>query len=178
MTEDRALVAQFERTRSESAFRELYRRHTPYLYGLAYRLAAAAPDSAEDLVEETWLRAIGALDTFGWRSRLRSWLAGILVNCHREQARRAARTEPGLAGDAVSVGRADPDPGVAIDLERLLARLADGYREVVVLHHVYGYTHAEIGELLGISEGTSKSQLARGLARLREWYPDAEPTGE
>ena len=56
----------------------------------------------------------------------------------------------------------------AVDVERALARLPDRYREVVILHDINGYTHAEIADLLGIKEGTSKSQLNRGRARLRE----------
>ena len=177
MTDDRELVTAFLRHRGEADFRELYRRHTPYLFGIAHRVAGGATDVAEDLVEEAWLRALQRLDRFEWRSRLRTWLAGILLNCHRERARTDARAAPMANGvDLVAASPAVP-PEDTIDLENALARLADGYREVVVLYHVYGYTHAEIGEVLGISTGTSKSQLARGLTRLREmWTPPGAET--
>lgn len=67
-------------------------------------------------------------------------------------------------------------PVARIDVERALADLPAGYREVVVLHDVEGYTHREIGELLGIEEGTSKSQLARGRTRLRRLLDGSRKT--
>ncbi len=60
-----------------------------------------------------------------------------------------------------------PDPSQRIDLERAFERLPAGYRVVLVLHDIEGYTHDEVGELLGISPGTSKSQLSRARAWLR-----------
>ena len=71
-----------------------------------------------------------------------------------------------IAGETRS-DRAEGDPGERLDLEAAVRALPDGYREVVVLHDVNGYTHAEIAALLQIEEGTSKSQLARGRERLR-----------
>ena len=72
-------------------------------------------------------------------------------------------------GDAgVDRPGAAPDPALALDLEAALQRLSPGYRAVVVLHDVYGYTHPEIATLLGCEVGTSKSQLARGRGVLRQ----------
>ncbi len=65
----------------------------------------------------------------------------------------------------------------AIDVERALSRLPDGYREAVILHDVHGYTHKEIAAMLQIEEGTSKSQLNRGRARLRELLTNTMPSG-
>lgn len=162
-------VDNFIRRRDEASFRLLYRRHTPMIFGMAMRLARSRA-VAEELVQETWVRAVERIEQFGGRSRFSTWLGGILVNCHREEMRRAARiTAPGDHGGEVievfgpvDLGAADP-----ADVEQALSEIADGYREVVILHDLYGYTHAEIAEQLGIAPGTSKSQLARGRALLR-----------
>jgi RNA polymerase sigma-70 factor (ECF subfamily) len=157
--DDRALVRTFLDTRGEDVFRALYRRHTPVVYGLAYRLVGEA--DAADVVQETWIRAIGALPSFAWASSLRTWLCGIAVNCCRERWRRHD-----LNGELVtpwSPWSADS----AIDVEAALERLAPGYRAVVVLHDIYGYTHSEIATQLGIDTGTSKSQLSRARQALR-----------
>jgi RNA polymerase sigma factor (sigma-70 family) len=76
------------------------------------------------------------------------------------------------------VTRIEPLPRAHLmDVERAVARLPDGYREVVVLHDIHGHTHREVAELLGIEEGTSKSQLARGRKRLRELLFEAVEGG-
>jgi RNA polymerase sigma-70 factor, ECF subfamily len=147
----------------ESAFRELYRRHTPAMYGAVLRLLARNAADAEDAVQEAWLRAVRGLGDFRGDSALRTWLIGIAIRCALEIGRRRrALTDP----DPKAPDQA-PSPAVRLDLEHAIASLAGGYREVVVLHDVYGYTHAEIGELLGIDEGTSKSQLSRARQALR-----------
>ena len=166
-------MSDFLTRRDEAAFRALYRRHTPLLYGMARRLEGSRGDIAEDLVEETWTRALRQLPGFRWESELGSWLCAILVNCFREHARRRDSGHETL--DEASRGAPPPAPEVRIDLEKALAELPGGYREVVVLHHVYGYTHREIAASLGIAEGTSKSQLSRGVARLREILTGADP---
>ncbi len=162
---DRDLVDSFRARRDELAFRALYRRHTPYLFGLAKRTVAGTSASAEELVQETWIRAVERVDRFEGRSRFRTWLSGILLNCRREQIRAQTRSRE----EALEVDGAAPyaDPEGRLDLESALARLPDGYREVVVLHYLYGYPHHEIGSLLGIRTGTSKSQASRGIQRLR-----------
>ncbi len=182
--DDTLQLERFEQQRDEAAFHALYRSHTPRLYALAMRLSAGSRSDAEELVQQAWVRAIQRLDRFERRSSLRTWLSGILVNCYREQSRRRGRapleldeeTRPRAAATIAEfpprLSQADP-----IDVERALARLADGYREVVVLVDVNGCRHREVSEMLGISEGTSKSQLARGRARLRELLSDRPRSG-
>ena len=147
----------------EPAFRELYRRHTPAMYAVVLRLLARNAADAEDAVQEAWMRAVRGLGDFRGDSALRTWLIGIAIRCALEIGRR--RRSP------IDLDRKAPDrptaPGVRLDLEHAIASLANGYREVIVLHDVYGYTHAEIGGLLGIDEGTSKSQLSRARQILR-----------
>lgn len=158
---DRALVEKFLSTRSESAFRALYSRHSPRLYGLVRRLLNSDAD-AEDVHQEAWLRAIRALAGFRWESTLASWLCGIAVNCCRERWRRgAAYEETTLREIATSPGED------GIDVDSALARLPPGYRAVLILHDVLGCTHQEIAQKLEIEPGTSKSQLARGREALR-----------
>lgn len=168
--DDGELVAAFVRRRAEWAFRELYRRHTPRLYQLAMRLAAWDRRDAEELVQETWIRAAARLVDFRWRSALPTWLSAIAVNVGREVARRR-RARPRLVEIDAGEPWSDvygPDESAKVDLERALASLPEGYRRVVVLHDVEGLTHCEIAGLLGIEEGTSKSQLAKARHRLRE----------
>jgi RNA polymerase sigma-70 factor (ECF subfamily) len=159
--EDAAAVRAFLARRDESSFLALYRRHTPYLYRLALRLVGARRGDAEDAVQETWLRAASRLGDFRGEAALRTWLAGIAINCCRELVR-ARRRDESAPEEAALCGMAD------VDLERAIARLAPGFREVLVLHDLEGYTHEEIGARLGIAAGTSKSQLARARRALRE----------
>src|SRR5688500_7492891 len=85
--EDRVLVERFTRTKDEATFRELYRRHTPALYLLALRLVGGSEADAQDAIQEIWIRTCRLLPTFEWRSSLRTWLAGILINRVREMNR-------------------------------------------------------------------------------------------
>jgi RNA polymerase sigma-70 factor (ECF subfamily) len=173
---DHELVHRFLATRSEGAFRALYRRHTAAMHAVAKRLLGGNEADAEDVIQEAWVRAARSLPGFRWRSTLRVWLTGIAVNCARNRYRRRS-------AEAVSSSRVTELPAPAhlegaidrVALERAVERLPDGYREVLVLHDVYGYTHDEIGEMLGIESGTSKSQLSRARNALRRWLTD---TGE
>ena len=167
-TADRALVSRFLSRRDDASFRAIYARHAPAVFALAARLSGSASDG-EDLLQEAWIRAAERLEGFRWESTLRTWLCGIAVNCWREQRRRRGDAE--LAPVALEGDLPDFAPLPAAeraDLERAVRALPDGYREVVVLHDVHGYTHDEIAGLLGITAGTSKSQLSRGRRRLRE----------
>ncbi|HEX8069891.1 MAG TPA: sigma-70 family RNA polymerase sigma factor [Pyrinomonadaceae bacterium] len=163
---DRVLVERFVRARDEATFRELYRRHTPALYPLALRLVGGSQSEAQDAVQDTWLRACQALAGFEWRSSLRTWLSGILINRVRElQRERGRRQEEELPDDYPQ--RAAARPGARMDIDRAIARLPAGYRHVFVLHDVEGYTHEEISARLEISVGTSKSQLHHARKALR-----------
>ena len=164
MTDDLALVARFLRGRGEDAFRALYRAHTPALYALAVRLTGGDKGEAEDLVQESWVRALTALRTFRAQSALRSWLCGVLVNVRRGRIRADWRIVDAPDVEPLADTTCDDD---VIDLERAIAALPEGARDVYVLHDVHGYTHREIADLLGIVEGTSKSQLNRARFLLR-----------
>jgi RNA polymerase sigma-70 factor (ECF subfamily) len=163
--DDRRLAAAVIASGDEAAFRALYRRHTPALYCLACRLGAGDESWAEELVQRAWIRAVESLGEFAWRSAFRTWLSGIAINCAREQWR-AARASPEVQG-SFDAAAPPADPALRVDLERAIARLPHGYRQVFVLHDVEGFTHEEIAGLLGIEPGTSKSQLFQARRQLR-----------
>jgi RNA polymerase sigma-70 factor, ECF subfamily len=171
---DEELVKSYLENRSESAFRALYRAHTPYLFCLALRMCRGDRQEAEEAVQEGWIRAAQRLAGFRGDSTLRTWLAGIVINCSRERRRhwrhRLADPEPEpRSGPALEPRNSTPapSPGVRVDLGRLVAALPDGQREVLVLFDVEGYTHQEIAASLGIAPGTSKSRLFEARRALR-----------
>jgi RNA polymerase sigma-70 factor (ECF subfamily) len=157
-------VDAFLASRDEPAFLAIYRRHAPALYRIALRLTASASD-AEDAVQDSWLRAVRGLPAFEWRSSLRTWLTGIVLNRCRELTRSNGRGAPLFPLDEAGGGELRPEP--ALDLERAVEGLPLGYRTVFVLHDVEGYTHEEIGAVLGVDPGTSKSQLSRARRAIR-----------
>ena len=164
MADDDSLIAAFLESRSDEAFTDLYRRHAAAAYGLAVRLCGTA--AAEDVAQEAWIRAMRRLEAFDRRSAFRTWLCGIVVNCCRERWRLHQRAHEAIEPATTS------DFTRALDVREALERLAPGYRAVLVLHDLYGYTHAEIARLLDLDEGTSKSQLSRGRGALRALLKD------
>lgn len=156
------------RRADEASFRKLYRAHTPGLYRFVLRILGGGDPEAEEAVQMTWVLAVQNLAGFRWESSLRTWLAGIALNTCREIRRRRARERGPLAAEGREVMVAlDRQDGARIDLEEAIASLPEGYREVLVLHDIEGYTHEEIAGLLGIDRGTSKSQLSRARRELR-----------
>jgi RNA polymerase sigma-70 factor (ECF subfamily) len=156
------------------SFDVLYDRHTPRLYRLALRLTGGAEDTAMDLVHDTWVRAAQKLGQFEWRAQLSTWLCGILVNRHRESLR-AVQLEVAPPAGEDWAGADDRRLTGAVDrvaLEHAIAGLPPGFRSVLVLHDIEGYTHEEIGSLLAIEPGTSKSQLSRARSQLRRALGD------
>jgi RNA polymerase sigma-70 factor (ECF subfamily) len=163
---DRELVESFLRNGDEDAFRQLFRRHTPRLYATALRLAGGQASQAEEAVQMAWARAARRLAGFEWRAALTTWLISIVINCVREQQRERRELPLEASHDVLTAVSA---PGLKLDLERAIAALPPRYREVLVLHDVEGWTHAEIATALGITVGTTKSQLfhARRAVRAR-----------
>ena len=157
------------------AFEELYRANAGRLYGLAYRMLGNQAD-AEDLLQDIFLSAHRKLDSFRGEAALGTWLYRLATNQILDHLRsRAARTDQqtdaiddeALLADAASQRLADRAIH-RVDLERALAELPEGCRAAFVLHDVEGLEHKEIGEVLGIAEGTSKSQVHKARLRLRK----------
>lgn len=175
-SEDRRLAAAIAGSGDQAAFRALYRRHTPALYRLALRLGGGDEPWAEELVQRAWIRAVEGLAGFQWRAAFRTWLSGIAINCAREGWReRRLSLEISWDPEAHAVAVAAVDPGDRVDLERGIAALPHGCRQVLVLHDVEGFTHEEVAGLLGIEVGTSKSQLSHARRRLRDYLGRSGP---
>ena len=170
---DAELVAAWLDRRDDSAFRALFARHAPAMLALLIRLHEGEMDEAEDTLQEAWVRAAARLDEFGWRSSLRTWLTGIAINLWRER-RRSRATHARVVGSIAPPGPTPPWHPETLDLERGIAALAPGYREVLILYDVNGHSHEEIAEMLGVAVGTSKSQLARARAALRTALGEGE----
>jgi RNA polymerase sigma-70 factor (ECF subfamily) len=151
------------------AIQALYRLHASRVYAVVRRLAGE-DDLAEDWAQEAWIRVVRALPGFREESRFSTWLHRIAVNtalhARRSRERRAGREEP-LEDDAHPARQTGEDALLRMRLERAIEQLPEGMRRVLVLHDVEGYTHEEIGEMLGIAAGTCKSQLFKARARMR-----------
>lgn len=158
-----------------AAQRTLYDAHVDRVYRLAYRLAGD-DDLARDFTQEAFIRAFERLPTFRRESAFGTWLYAIAMSVALNGLRtvRRLRTREVALEHAESLGserkRADPD--LRDRLYRAIDDLPPGYRAVFVMHDVEGYTHEEIGEVMGIQIGTSKAQLFRARAKLREALAD------
>lgn len=174
-TADRVLADRVLEDGDEAAFRALYRRHTPHLLQFALRVLGGSEHDAEDVVQETWIRAVGALERFEWRSAFRTWLIGICLNRARDRLRKPSReVQPEEPLEVATPPASVPD---RVDLENAISALPDGYRTVLVLHDVEGFSHEEIGERLGIAAVTSRSQLSRARSAVRAALSEAALTG-
>jgi RNA polymerase sigma-70 factor (ECF subfamily) len=147
-----------------AAFEQLYRQFAPRVYGLCLRLTGQR-ETAEDCTQESFVAAWRALTGFEQRSRFSTWLHRIAVHTVLAR-RRGLRVAYEVAEPATGLPEvADPGSEAPLDLERAIAALPDGARHVLVLVGLYGFSHAEAAQTLGVAEGTCKAQLhrARGL---------------
>ena len=157
-----------------AAFEELYRTYSGRLFSLTCRMLGNTAD-AEDLLQDVFLTAHRKLDSFRGNAALGTWLYRLATNLCLDHLRsRATRSsqltdslddEPWIP-DASSRGLAEQTVS-RMDLERAVALLPEGCRAAFVLHDVEGLEHSEVGEVLGIAEGTSKSQVHKARLRLR-----------
>jgi len=157
-----------------TAFETIYRAHSGRLYSVACRMLGN-PADAEDLLQDIFLVAYRKLESFRGESALGTWLYRLATNLCLDHLRsRAARS--GQVTDALDEEPALADTGsrklaertvAKMDLERAMAQLPEGCRTAFVLHDVEGLEHREVAEMLGIAEGTSKSQVHKARLRLR-----------
>jgi RNA polymerase sigma-70 factor (ECF subfamily) len=157
-----------------AAFETLYRAHSGRLFGLLTRMTGSAHD-AEDLLQDVFVHAHRKLASFRGESSLGTWLYRLAVNqCldhlrgkQSRMARATASLDEDEAPEPAAPAPALPAPIARIDLERAIAQLPQGCRAAFVLHDVEGLDHREVGAALGISEGTSKSQVHKARMKLR-----------
>jgi RNA polymerase sigma-70 factor (ECF subfamily) len=171
---DRELVQRCRRGEL-GAFEELYKRYGSRLYTVAYRMTGSAAD-AEDLLQDVFLQAYRRLDSYRGEAALGTWLHRLAVNAcldfvRSKHGRRQRVTDTVENLDALEAPANGPWRGEAaldrMDLERAIAQLPPSYRRAFLLHDVEGLEHHEVGEALGIAEGTSKSLLFKARTRLR-----------
>jgi RNA polymerase sigma-70 factor (ECF subfamily) len=152
------------------AFERLYRTHVARVHTLVRRMLDA--DEADDVTQDVFVRAWQKLSTFRGEAAFGTWLHRLAVNVilgrRKTVGRERGRFDPGEATlDELPTRPAAPE--VTVDFEEAVGRLPDGARQVFVLHDVEGYTHEEIGRMLGVVPGTSKSQLHHARMALREY---------
>jgi len=152
-----------------AAFEALYREHVGRVYAICLRLTGDR-GRAEELTQDVFVRTWERIWSFRGQAAFGTWLHRLAVNevlmALRAERRRDRRIFGGGFPETPATG---PTPGAAIDLERAIAALPPGAREVFVLHDVEGYRHAEIAKQVGIAPGTSKAQLFRARRLLRKW---------
>lgn len=172
--DEQELIARV-RAGEPAAERALYDAHVDRVYRLAYRLAGD-DELARDFTQETFIRAFERLGTFRGDARFSTWLHAIAttvaLNGLRKVKRFRTRETALEAADGVATGARTAEPDLKARLHAAIDGLPNKYRMVVVMHDVEGYTHEEIAATLGVEVGTSKAQLSRARAKLRETLAD------
>jgi RNA polymerase sigma-70 factor (ECF subfamily) len=176
--EDRELLGRAQRGDKE-AFAEIVRRYHRSIYNLAYRMTGNREDS-KDIVQEALLRAYRALPTFDLEKPFLPWVYRIAWNICADRGRKMGRTpQEGSLDDnereSASLAAQDPGPAKIYEaketreaLDDAINRLADGYRELIIMFHVDGLSIKEISEVTGMKETVIKNRLYRGRQRLRK----------
>ena len=170
LSNDVALAAGGDRR----AFERLYRAHVDKVFTLCARMVGDRV-RAEELTQDVFVRAWEKLGQFRGDSAFSTWLyrmaVNVVLNERQAEKRRRERHDDGIE-DMDSLSFADarplPVPGLSLDLEAAIAALPPGAKKVFVLHDVEGYTHEEIGAMLGVTSGGCKAQLHRARMLLRE----------
>ena len=172
---DAAAVAR-ARAGDREAFRVLVEKHSRNVFRLAFRMTRSEED-AEDVVQETFLKAYRNLHRFAGRSEFSTWVHSIAANCAldllRRRAPREQRTRP-LEAEALEAAANGTTPERALfgsevgrQVARSLDRLSVMERSAFVLRHFEGRTIAEIGKTLGVKSGAAKNCVFRAVAKLR-----------
>lgn len=141
----------------------LYRQFSPKMYAVCLRYSGQ-PEDAQDILQEGFIKVFRNLERFRGEGSFEGWMRRIFVNTAIEHYRKAVNLYPVTEQQEENTTDREwtaLDRLTAKDLTKLIQGLSPGYRTVFNLYVVEGYTHKEIGDMLGISEGTSKSQLAR-----------------
>jgi RNA polymerase sigma-70 factor, ECF subfamily len=161
------------RAGSSDALAEVYRRYGPLVYAAAYRTTGSLPD-AEDVVQDVFLGLPGALRRYEEHGRFEAWLRRVAVRCAlmKARARGRSREEPVEWIEALPAAAAEPTLE-RIAAARALEAMPEKLRTVFLLKEVEGYSHAEIGELLGISRLNSATRLFRAWKVLRTTLGEA-----
>ena len=152
-----------------AAFEKLYRMHVDRVYGLCLRMTGS-PAEADDCTQDAFIQAWSKLDRFRGDSAFGTWLHRVAVNSVLGRMRKSRREQDRIraVSDVAPAAETIGDSGGLRDLEQAIDELPSGARHVFVLHAVYGYSHDETGDMLGIAAGTSKAQLHRARRLLAQ----------
>ena len=155
-----------------TAQKELYALYAQQMMGVCYRYTKSTTD-AEDILQEGFIKVFKNLQQFKFEGELGAWIRRIMVNTAINYLKSNSRYQAELSFADTSLHPvSDDDPAIKLDakeLAELIRQLPPGYQAIFNLHAVEGYTHVEIGEILGINQGTSRSQYARARALLISW---------
>lgn len=157
-----ALVARCQK-RESSAQLELYKTFSSKMFGVCLRYAKDY-HAAEDLLQEGFVKVFKNIDKFRGEGSFEGWVRRIFINTSIEHYRKQVRMYPIQANEPSEFDHYEErtmDHLLEEDILKLVQELSPGYRTVFNLYVIEGYSHREIAEMLNISEGTSKSQLAR-----------------
>ena len=164
-----AALIQRARRGDAHAFERLYREYSGRVYGLCLRMTRD-PSAAEDCTQEAFINAWRALDRFETRSAFGTWIHRIAVNVVLGKRRRVSfGAEASLDSEMLEASEWSFDtPVEESEIEEAIAKLPEGARDVLVLSGIYGYSHIETAQMLGLAEGTCKAQLHRARKLLAE----------
>ena len=152
------------------AFERVYRRHVARIHSTAVRMLGA--EEADDATQDVFVRAWQRLGQFRGDSAFGTWLFRLAVNVMLSRREVVAIRNKRHVDDAElveSLSSAEASPELGVDFQAAIARLPPGMRRIFVLHDIEGYKHDEIAAMLGIAQGTSKSQLHRVRMILRKY---------
>jgi RNA polymerase sigma-70 factor (ECF subfamily) len=161
----------------EKAMEEIYDRYKRPLFNLAYRYAFDRV-AAEDLLQDIFIKVFTHMKDVQKDETFVAWMYRIAVNtCYSFLRRRRSRNGQMIALSEVEGKKEeavydDHEDSLAAPLDQALRELPDRLRAVFLLHDVQGYKHEEIARMLGVSVGTSKSQLFKARMRIREWLKE------
>ncbi len=149
---------------------ELYRLYSQAMYNVCLRMVNNQPD-AEDLLQQSFIDVFTKIDTFRYESSIGAWIKRIVINnCINFLKKNRLKMES-LDSHFHQIPDSEPTKEVHLNVKAInqaLSKLPDGYRVVFSLYMMEGYDHKEIGEILNISEATSKSQFSRAKRKLKE----------
>ena len=157
-----------------AAFEVLYERYHRRTYSLCLRMTSSQTE-AEDLTQEVFIQLFRKVGSFRGDSAFSTWLHRLTVNqvlmhFRRRSVKNERTTEEGELPEQMVAGSANPNKMQVVDriaLKNAIAELPNGYRNVFLLHDVEGFEHEEVARMMGISVGTSKSQLHKARLKLR-----------
>ena len=165
----RDLIERCRTGRRDAQF-ELYRLYSRAMYNTALRMVRH-PHDAEDLLQSVFVEVFTKLESFRYESSIGAWIKRITINkcINFMKSRKLALTELTASHDRMEVTEQEQESVWSVEkINRAIDQLPDGYRVVFSLYAVEGYDHEEIGQILGVTEATSKSQYSRAKAKLRE----------